>query len=374
MLLASEILIESINDGFIMVDSSWQITAMNRRARMMLRLLDTDPRNQGLWEVFPDDPTTPTRRELERAVQQHVTVEFDVFYPHLYVWHEVRAVPDQHGLGLLLRDITDRQWLLRREAERAYLRNLFNDAPVALSITRGPDHQFEFVNAFATQLLGGQHVEGQSYKEAFPEFEAQGFIDLLNHVYTSGVPYHAQEQLVRFDRQNTGTIEDAYFTFTYQPLRGFDSQVSGIMTLCVDMTAQVRARKESERLVAEQQAILSQLPDGVIVTDAEGRIIYVNDVASALHGVATLQVAPEEYASAYHLFTMDGEPYPIENLPLTRAVRDDATTVGAEWQIRQPSGTMITVEGSASPIYAANTKIGAVLTLRLKRNQVEVTP
>ncbi len=363
MLISSEQLIEAMNDGFLMIDHTWRVTHSNRRAQVMLRMLDSDLHNYTLWDLLPDDPTTPTRREIERAQQQQISVEFDVFYPKLYVWHEVQAVPTEHGIALILRDITDRQWLLRREAERAYMRNLFDDAPVALSITRGIDHQFEFVNRFTYQIVGGRVMEGRTYRDVFPELASQGFIAILDHVYRSGLPYHANDQLVTFDRHSNGVMEDAYFTFTYQPLRGFDNQVSGILSLAVEVTTQVQARLNSAHQVATQQAILHQLPDGVIVTDAAGRIIYVNDAAAILHGVATLDVAPEDYAQTYHLFTLMDEPYPTADLPLARAVRDHVVVEKAAWKIRHPDGTVITVEGTARPITLDGTSIGAVLTL-----------
>src|SRR5687767_6639016 len=68
-----------------------------------------------------------------------------------------------------------------------------------------------------------------------------------------------------------------------------------------------------------QEALL-QLAEGVIVTDESGRIIFVNDAAGRLHGVARLDVPPDRYAETYHLFTEEGQPYPSTELPLARAV------------------------------------------------------
>jgi len=51
-----------------------------------------------------------------------------------------------------------------------------------------------------------------------------------------------------------------------------------------------------------------------------GRIALVNDAATRIHGVSQLHVAPDLYSDTYHLLTLDGEPYPPQQLPLTRAV------------------------------------------------------
>lgn len=366
MLIPTEVLVESLYDGFLMLAADWQVTYMNHRARVMLRKVGDDQLRFNFWDLIPEAPTTEAYRELHRAVEEHIAVEFEVFYPSLYVWHEIRAIPAESGLALILRDITDRQWLVRREAEHAYLRNLFNDAPVSITITRGPKHCYEFLNSFAQKLIGGRNLEGLTVREAFPEAEGQGFFNRMDQVYQTGQPYSAEEQEIQFNRYGTG-IETAYFTFTYQALRGFDAQVSGIVTIAIEVTEQVIARMRSEQLAAERSAILGHFPEGVIVTDEGGRIIYVNDVAAQLHGVAKLDVVPEDYTDTYHLLTLDGKPHPVADLPLTRAVNHDEVVQGAEWRIRRPDGQELLVEGSASPVYSSTgSKIGAVLTIREK--------
>ncbi|MEP0983052.1 PAS domain-containing protein [Leptolyngbya sp. AS-A5] len=115
----------------------------------------------------------------------------------------------------------------------------------------------------------------------------------------------------------------------------------------------------------ERDAILQQLIEGVIVTDVKGRITFVNDAASRLHGVAKLDVLPEDYSEMYHLYTEEGHPYPAAELPLSRAVLKDEVVKEARWRIRRSDGTEILVEGNARPVYdEQGRKIAAVLTLR----------
>jgi len=255
----TNILAETINDGLVMVDSDWHITYINQRAKLMFKVLDANLAELSLWDVIPEDTDSSAYRELHRAMEKQVTTEFDVFYPNYYSWHEVRAAPAGDGLCLILRDITDRQWLLRREAERAYLRNLFHDAPVGICTLRGPQHQFEYINNMYRRLVSGRNFESLTVSQALPELEAQGFVALLDNVYRTGVPYHGEETLVRYDRQGDGQIVDAYLTFTYQALRGFDAQVSGILVLVIDVTLQVISRLENERLAAENATLIKTL-------------------------------------------------------------------------------------------------------------------
>jgi PAS domain S-box-containing protein len=111
-------------------------------------------------------------------------------------------------------------------------------------------------------------------------------------------------------------------------------------------------------------AILGQLAEGVIVTDAQGRITLVNPAAAAIHGVSRLDVEPSGYSDTYRLFTEAGEPYPPLDLPLARAVRGEIV-VEARWRIRRPDGGEVLAVGNAQPLWDGDGKqIGAVLTLR----------
>ena len=121
---------------------------------------------------------------------------------------------------------------------------------------------------------------------------------------------------------------------------------------------------EARRLAAERDAILGQLVEGVIITDPAGRITFVNEAARQLHGVAELGVPVERYSATYHLLTLDGRPYPPEELPLARAVRHGETVRDARWRIRRPDGSQLVAEGSAAPIHAADgARLGSVLVV-----------
>lgn len=135
------------------------------------------------------------------------------------------------------------------------------------------------------------------------------------------------------------------------------------------MTAQLAAKVDPRRQTDDEgdllrEAALAQLSEGVIIATRGGEIAYVNGAAERLHGVARLDVAPENYSDVYHLLLPNGDPYPPHELPLARAVLHGETVSDAHWRIRRPDGTEILAIGTAKPVTnASGEQIGAVLTL-----------
>ena len=124
------------------------------------------------------------------------------------------------------------------------------------------------------------------------------------------------------------------------------------------------AQARATSTTATSAAILAQLAEGVIVTDAVGRITLVNKAAAEIHGVARLDVEPDAYSDTYRLYTEDGRPHPPLDLPLARAV-DGQVVRGARWRVRRPDGTEVLAIGNAQPLLdQEGAQIGAVLTVR----------
>jgi signal transduction histidine kinase len=71
---------------------------------------------------------------------------------------------------------------------------------------------------------------------------------LLDGVYATGTPYVGREARVMLVRSPGEAPEDSYVDFVYQPIVEPDGRISGVFVQGVDVTIQVRARKEMERL------------------------------------------------------------------------------------------------------------------------------
>jgi PAS domain S-box-containing protein len=164
------------------------------------------------------------------------------------------------GIFIFAYDVTE-QVLARQQREDGLvqLQNLFEQAPVAIFVLRGPHYVFEVVNSLMSKVLGRSSAEllGQPYSEAAPELVAQGYQSLLDEVWQTGTPRVVQEQPAQLPYHRVGEV--GYFTFVFHPLRDAYGQLTGITCVSTDVTEQVWARQQVQQLNKELQAANQEL-------------------------------------------------------------------------------------------------------------------
>lgn len=373
--ISLQTVLEFTSDAIIVLDEAWRYTYVNHAAELLLRRKRTEMLGQSHWELYAELLGTPAEASLRDAARLRCPIKYEQYIPGLYAWHAVLAVPSETSLILFCRDISERVRALRDEAVRESVRSALENVPVAITLTRGPQHRIDLQNAFSRRLVGNRNVEGMTVENALPETRAQGFIAILDRVYAEGKPFSGKEMPLRFDPNGSGIPEERFFDLNYQPTFDTAGKVDGIVHIGVDVTERLEEQRMLRQLAAERDATLRQLSEGVIVADAAGRITFVNDAARRLHGVATLGIAVSDYADAYSLLTEDGQPHPADQLPLARAVLHDEHVTDARWRIARPDGTHILVQGSALPVYDdAQRKIAHVLTIRALSTCPDTTP
>ncbi len=154
--------------------------------------------------------------------------------------------------------VRERERLLRElEVERARLAYVFERAPAFLAVVREPTHIFQFVNAAYYDLVGRRDLIGRSVADALPEAQGQDFISLLDQVLATGELFVGREVLVNLMREPGSAAEARFVDFVYMPIVESDGTRSGVIAHGTDVTAQVEARREIERLLVEsEQALL----------------------------------------------------------------------------------------------------------------------
>ncbi|HTL07497.1 MAG TPA: ATP-binding protein [Chitinophagaceae bacterium] len=157
------------------------------------------------------------------------------------------------------------------------MQHLFQQAPTAIQILRGPSFVYELANDQSLLLLGkkAEQVIGRPVVEVFPEMVEQGFVSLLENVYNSGEQYVAAETPINY--HTPAGIIRTFQRFVYAPLRDENGNVTGIMVTGDDITAQVMARKAIEEAERKWRNLLLQAPGIFVVLRGRDMVIdFVN--------------------------------------------------------------------------------------------------
>jgi signal transduction histidine kinase len=151
---------------------------------------------------------------------------------------------------------TDREQQQRAlaEFERNQLQELFKQAPAGIAMLSGPDHRWTFANATYCEIVGRQSdsLLNRPLRETLPELAGQGFFELLDQVYRTGVAYVGKDVRAIINRGPEQRPEEAYFDFIYQPVTNMAGDVQGLMALAVEVTEQRQARATLESRVLER--------------------------------------------------------------------------------------------------------------------------
>jgi signal transduction histidine kinase len=180
-------------------------------------------------------------------------------------WYDVYAFrvgrPGDRRVAILFNDVTvartataERERLLRAlETERSRLEYVFKQAPAFLAVLRGPEHVFALANDAYFRLVGNRELLGRALGDALPEVADQGFEALLDQVLATGTPYVGREVPVRIARTPGAEAEERFLDFVYLPLVEGDDERVGVIAHGTDVTEQVLARREVERLYDLEQ-------------------------------------------------------------------------------------------------------------------------
>ena len=333
-----------------------------------IRIADVqaDPRTRGARTVF--------KRLQTRALIRAPVIRNGELRAFLYAHHS-RVRQWTEAETALLQEVAVRTWAevertraeaeLRESEER--FRAIADTAPVLIWVTR-QDGIRAFVNQAYVAFNGGAYEEARlaDWRAVIHPDDHERIIAESLAGEATGKPFSLEARYLRHDG------EYRWLKSFSRPRLGADHEVLGFVGVAFDVTDIRETNARLGAIAAERDAILGQLAEGVIVTDPDGKIIFVNEAAIQAHGVKRLDVAPDSYAEVYHLFRETGEPYPSEELPLARAVLRGETVLDARWRIQRPDGTEVIAVGNAQPVVnGEGDRIGAVLTLRDETARVE---
>jgi len=379
-------LFEAAPDGYLVTDLAGVIRQANRAAVDLLGVREELLRNKLLVLYVAEGERAAFHRKLDRVLREG---ELDDAEWEMRVRpHEGDAFPaaltvspirDREGalsgLRWLLRDISasrraeERERLLEEtrvaaeeaQAANTLLRTLLDVMPVGVMVCNA-DGALLMTNHPGREILGGRaygdiETPQRTYEPCYPD----------------GSPFPASEMPLVRAMQLGETVENVELLIRREdgseravlagaaPVRDEAGEVVSGVAVFQDISARKQAEKALEKERARLEAVIESAPEGIVVSDAEARILMTNPAADALY--ARPVPYGEDYGSHKSLLLCapDGTPCEPRDLPLTRAALDGEVVADEELIILWPDGQQRELLVNAAPVWGGSGEaLGAV--------------
>jgi PAS domain S-box-containing protein len=249
----------SIGDAVLVADREGRVTFMNRVAEALTGWRAETASGHAESDVLPLVDET-TRALVESPVQSVLRDGRVVgLSDHtILIAKDGREIPiddsgapirsnsgETLGVVVVFRDVTQRRAAERErerlladaeasradaERQRSHIHSLFRQAPAIINIHRGPHHIYELVHP-RLEAAAGRDVTGLPAREAVQDTQ---YLRILDEVYVTGVSRSVTELEVP---------DGSFFNYICCPWRDSDGSVAGVMTLAIEVTEQVLARR-----------------------------------------------------------------------------------------------------------------------------------
>jgi two-component sensor histidine kinase len=142
-----------------------------------------------------------------------------------------------------------------RKAERTQrdrLLQVFELSPGGIAMLVGPSHVFEYANEEYYSMIGaGRDIIGKRVSDAVSEVVRQGFIEILNKVFSTGEPFVAKNLPIDLNRGPDGEKQSRIIDLVYQPIRDEIGSTTGILVQSRDVT-DIRAEETRQELLSHE--------------------------------------------------------------------------------------------------------------------------
>ena len=152
----------------------------------------------------------------------------------------------------------------------AGLREMFARSPSFSALLQGPEHRFALTNPAYQQLIGHRDVVGLTVREAIPEVESQGFLELLDKTFATGEPFVGRNMKIVLQHAPGAAEEPRVVDFVFQPIKDQTGKVTSIFVEGSDVTER-RATEDALRASEAQLRELNATLERRVVERAQAR-------------------------------------------------------------------------------------------------------
>jgi PAS domain S-box-containing protein len=102
----------------------------------------------------------------------------------------------------------------------------------------------------------------------------------IRQVLSGGAAIWHEDRLIPIERD--GKLDDVYWTYGYSPAFGEDGTIQGVLVVCQETTARIKAEAEARRNGERLSTVLESITDAFFTLDPEWRFTFLNTEAERL--------------------------------------------------------------------------------------------
>jgi PAS domain S-box-containing protein len=360
----------SIGDAVISTDADGRITLMNTEAEKLTGWTLSESLGKPLGEVFRilneqtrqtvENPVEKVRRLKRVMGLANHTILINKSGQEVAIDDSAAPIfgPDGAltGIVLVFRDVTEQRAAQVAVARLAAIVKFSGDAIV----TKNLDGILQTWNAGAERIFGyaSNEIVGKPVTVLFPPDRLNEEDDIIEHLRQGQPSLRLETVRVAKDGRHIPVL------VSVSPIKDAEGQIIGASKVIHDTTELAKSR---EALIHEKELLattLASIGDAVIVTDAQGRITFLN--------------AEAERLTSWKLSEADGRPLPevlriineqtrkpVEN-PVEKVLRlGNVVGLANHTLLVAKDGREIPIDDSAAPIrHADGSVLGVVLVFR----------
>jgi len=321
------------------------------------------------YELIHEDDRERVWSEVERSIieKRPYTVEFRLHHADGSVrWMEGRgeAVYSETGKPVRLYgiaiDITERKHTEEalRESEERFSR--FMEQLPGLAWIKDINGRYVYANETALRSFGvtDRNLYGKNDNEVFPPEIAHQFIDHDRQAVESGKGTQIVESMVEEDGVLHHSIVSKF------PIADASGRTALIGGMAIDITSQKQAEDELRRRMEFDEAVMSNMGEGLYTVDAHGLVTSMNPAAEKLFGWTFEELHGRKIHEAVHYKHRDGSTFPADQCAGLQVLQQGKLLVNHEDVFIKKDGTFFDVLYSSAPIVTGEKVTGLVVVFQ----------
>lgn len=368
------VIVDHMAEAFISINSEWHCTYVNHKAEQLLNRKRQNLIGKNIWTIFSVDLTSELYKYCHRAIATQTAIEFEEHYPSLNKWLRIRLIKSEDGLLIYFQDTTETSQLDRQlkaeiakcqqveatlQKEQDFLKAILHNVQAGI-VACDADGILTVFNQAAKDFHGlpQQPVPPEQWAKYYDLYLPDG----KTPMNTEDIPLFQALQgknvrdveMMIVPQQGSARMLLA----TGQAIIAPNGKKQGAVVVMHDITQ----RKQAETVLREREAqllsIFQTIPDGITILDGTGQVIAANTTAERILRLTRSDINERVYNDpSWFITTVDGHPFPEDELPLARVMQTSQPVYGIEYAINHADGTRRILSINASPLFDAEEQI-----------------